>query len=107
MGIRRKLLYFYIFKVIKVPEGERLPKSAMFLRWLLFPIETFLITGTKDFKYDIICNIYTIHGVKYSGFLFHSLGMNGIETGTTFRLVNRENGVLCLERVNNENSSTH
>lgn len=58
------------------------------------------ITNEKplQFSYDVEQDILTIEGCKYSGVLFRALGLNGIETGKLFEIVDREDGVITLKR---------
>jgi len=53
---------------------------------------------TLDVKpYDPLTDVIVIEGTKYSGDLFRELGINGMQTGTLFRIDRRdEDGVFFL-----------
>lgn len=51
-----------------------------------------------DIDYDKNLDILTICGIKYSGELFRSLG-GLFDIGQIFRVGNRKNGELILEKV--------
>ncbi len=52
-----------------------------------------------NFYYDDRKDLMTIEGINYSGDLFRAWGEGGMELGTLFRITDRKDGVISVERV--------
>lgn len=52
-----------------------------------------------QFEYDIVDDVLTIEGVRYSGELFRGLG--ALDVGGLFQIQDRKDGVLTLYEIDN------
>ena len=52
-----------------------------------------------DFSYDAEHDILTVEGLQYTGELFRSWSAHGLPLFAIFRLINRENTCITLERL--------
>ena len=49
------------------------------------------------YEYDELSDIMTINGMCYSGSLFEAWAEGGMDIGTKFMLIKREDGVVTIE----------
>ena len=54
------------------PEGTYLERRHLIIRWLLFPLDTFYYFKQNQ-VYDVRTDVWTIHGVKYTGHMMRVL----------------------------------
>jgi hypothetical protein len=60
-----------------------------------------LPTTGLSYSYDEDNDVLTIEGVKYAGDIFRTLGLAPV--GTTIRIEGREDGVVAVRRIDDEN----
>ncbi len=97
MKIRRKILSFIVTKIAKIKIGEILPKWINFLRWILFPAETYLLTN-KWIGYRPAKDTLFLYGQEYSRMFFELLPQTMV--GNCFRVVKKNNGIITYESMN-------
>ena len=93
--MKRKMFNF-VCKILKVEDGVKAPE---WLLWLFFPLIK-LSFFCAPIQYDFQNDIYTINGVNYAGQFFIMLGKDGLEEGTKFKILSRDNH-LTVEVINN------
>ena len=96
--MRRKLFYWLVRDVFNLAVGVVLPKPLQILRAILFPLET-LCCRNQNINYDPQTDTFVIYSIRYSGELFHDWSQNGLPIGTKFEIAKRENGVVCLNKI--------
>ena len=95
--MRIKLFWWIVDKVAHIPEGQIMPHWLIGLRWVMFPLETYLLKN-RFFNYDPRRDIFVIYGVRYSGQLFRAFAKNGISIGRYFEILNRESdGTITIK----------
>lgn len=55
--------------------------------------------GNLTFSYDEAQDILTIEGIRYSGNFFRELSSEGLPLGMSFKIVERGDGVVVVQRV--------
>jgi hypothetical protein len=55
---------------------------------------------SKDFKFNDDLQIMEVAGQKYSYQMFNELGVGGMDTRTVFRVLERKDNDLCIQRLN-------
>jgi len=95
--MRRKIYWFIVSKILKVPENEYVPDKYMWIPKVLFPIQYIALKGAP-IRYDWAHDRFEIYGIQYSGALFKAWGKNGMPVGTRFTIIGREDGLITLHR---------
>jgi hypothetical protein len=95
--MRIKIYLFIVSKILKVPEGERIPDKYLWIPKILFPIQFMAIKGAP-IRYDWAYDRFEIYGIQYSGALFRAWGKDGMPVGTKFTLISRNDGSITLQR---------
>lgn len=96
--IRRKIFYWLVDKVFKVPECAILPKGLRILRMIFFPIEHCYYT-TGHFRYDSFRDIFIIYGRKYSGTLFKQWSADGLPVGRIIEIIENDEETIMLREI--------
>lgn len=76
--------------------GEILPSWGLYIRWILFPIDTFYWKYSTGEGYQWERDIWIIGGNIFSTSMLKQLG-NCV--GNTFKILKNENGIIYLEKV--------
>lgn len=98
--IREKLWFWILSDLVKYPENQQLNFILKLVRFLIMPINTLWhILYPKLSCYDPLTNIYTINGVRYSGYIFSSLGF--MKYNQLFMLIERKDGVITIKEIRN------
>ena len=92
----RKQIFHWIVRP-RVPEGCILPKWAVVLRWILFPLDTAYWALKQPRGYQVQSDIWLIDGLRYTG---AALRMLAAAQNETYRIT-RTGDVVTLERVHN------
>ena len=87
---------FYSVVSRYVSDGCVLPWWALGLRALLFPLEMLGYLLTRANHYDVMADIYVIHGVRYCGKVFRVFAAP--DEKYLYRIV-RNGDVVTIERV--------
>jgi hypothetical protein len=91
----RKVIWSFICRAIfKVSEGQKLPRAALVLRWLLFPYQALLLTN-KSMNYDFLRDLFIIEGVKISRSAFAMT----FTKGKRFEVIALNDGILSLKEI--------
>lgn len=62
----------FMRRFCKVKEGQIAPKWMYFVYYILFPLN-WLYEKQAYIKYDILTDVYTIRGMKFTGEVFYHL----------------------------------
>lgn len=95
-----KRFFFWQHKVVekwyKIPEGDKLPKSAQWIYMFIFPGEIKLRIANHLNIYDVEKNTYTIHGITYSDVLLRTFAYSGINKNI-IKIVERKDKVITIQ----------
>lgn len=94
-----KIMRDFIWKMIrpKVPPGVIMPKWAVIVRAVLYPMEFFYWKMSSNTGYRIENDTWLICGMAYSGAMFRLLAK---AQGEVYRIT-RIDGVVTMERIPN------
>lgn len=95
--MRKKIWRFIRNKIFRIGENTIIPKWLIWIRFVLFPIQTIRCWPEADPRYEPWNDSLTIFGQRYSGELFREWAENGMPEDTIFRFVNRN--PVTLERL--------
>lgn len=90
----REKLFGFMLRVFKHEEGAMLSYPLLFLRFLLFPFQSW------KYAHGYYCPVddtFEIYGIRYSATLFRGLAFGKL--GSEFRIVRREDGLITLEEI--------
>jgi len=90
----RKKLWRWVLR--NHEEGTLLHKWQIFIRIVLFPLETFYYFMNKSHGYQVEMDLWIIDGIKISGEFFRCL----TNDMGKFRIIKRGNSIVILERLN-------
>jgi hypothetical protein len=96
-NIRRKIYFFICSKILKVPEGEYVPKKYSWIANMLFPFETYAIKCAQ-IKYDYYRDVFEIYGTQYSGDFFRTLSSN-IKNPFIKQIERTEDGTIFVTNI--------
>lgn len=93
-GWRLSFLKHLVRTVFKVPLGQRLPKCAIVIQAILFPIDFFCWTQ-KTLKYDYARACIWIDGKQYDRYMFTQC----MKVGRKFEIIEVKDGIITLEDI--------
>ena len=70
--MKRKILSYILFKILKLNPDEFLPDKYRFLYWIFYPIHNWHYKYC-NIKYDFASNALMVDGIKISRILIHEL----------------------------------
>ena len=97
----RYRIYKILLRNFGFGEGEKLPWYLIVIKCLLFPVDA-ICYKYSPIKYDLFTDTLTIDGVRYSRTLFRAWALGGLPLGQLFRIISRENGVVTIEKIDEE-----
>ena len=77
-------------------EGQVLPRWAVFIRFLLFPVKMARWWMKDGEGYQCMTDTWIIHGIEYSDDMFSYFASDD----KWYRVIKRENGLITIE-INN------
>jgi len=83
--MKRYAFLRWLRKISNTPEGCVAPQWIKFIYYILFPLNWFY-EKQSNIKYDILSDIYTINGMKFTGEVFYHLRSEASK-GMKFRLI--------------------
>ena len=90
---RYNFVKFVVRKIFKIPEGQVLPKYAIFFKFCFFPI-TYFVCKFYNGIYNFSTDTYTINELKFSSHFFN-IGV----VGKKFEILQLDNGVITIRDV--------
>ena len=81
--MKRRFFNYIVRDIAKVAQHRILPKWAIVLHWLLFPLLSFRYWFDAKHGYDIRTDVWNINGIKISGYLFDEI----IQPGRKFEVI--------------------
>jgi hypothetical protein len=98
------LFHLLVTKVFKVPEGTRLPRILIILRWILMPFDTlrcrigWMPSYIRD---NPMMDTVTIYGQKYTGALLRQFGKGYTDSSldNNFFQFKRINDIVTIEKL--------
>ena len=95
--MRLKLLRWIRKNILRLSDGDELPKWAFPLACVLFPILAIRWWPKADPRYEIQNDQMVIHGIRYSMVLFDAMGKGPL--GQVIKILRRENEGVTLQRL--------
>ena len=93
-------LYFWIVRLLKIPEGSLIPSYIRWIRYVLLPIET-LSWRLSTATYDPYSDCFIINGIKISyQFMVHMTETSS--KGVWFRYERKGNTIIRHRRYIDE-----
>ena len=83
------------YDLLKQPQATVAPKWLQFIYYCLFPLEWFYLKQSRV-RYDILTDVYTIHGMECTGNLLRDLSNKGY-IGKSFRVTAIDDGIVTIE----------
>lgn len=95
LTLKEKFWWWYVFDVIKHPEGEVYSLHLKIFFTILFPIKAIRYTGETKEGYQWLEDTWLINGMRYSGVLFRHFAYGD---DCWYKVIKREDGVVTIER---------
>lgn len=90
---RYNFVKFVIRRIFKIPEGQMLPKYAIFFKFCFFPITYFVCKFYNDI-YNFSTDTYTINKLKFSSQFFTI-----DKVGKKFEIIQLTNGIITIKDI--------